>query len=103
MSQTRASAGLREPLIGFFAAVVLTLIPFGFVAQPVLSERWTEVVIAVCGVVQILVHLRYFLHVEFRPEVRDRTLALAFAGVILFIMAGGTLWVVLDLHARMLL
>ncbi len=94
--------GVREPLIGFVLAVVLTAIPFAFVAARTFSFVWTLLIVGVCAVVQVVVHLRYFLHVDFSPASRDRLVALAFSAVILFLMAGGTIWIVLDLHARML-
>ena len=93
--------GIRGPLIGFAAAAVLTIIPFVFVVTRPFTFAWTLVIIAVCAVAQILVHMRYFLHVDLSPSARDRLVALAFAGTILFLMTGGTIWIILDLHARM--
>jgi len=103
MSKTSSTGEhrLREPLVGFVAAIVLTLIPFGAVAGRPLSDFWIFVIIGACGVVQILVHLRYFLHLSFRNASQDRLLAIGFAGVILFLMAGGTIWIMLNLHSRM--
>jgi len=51
---------------------------------------------------QILVHFRYFLHVGLSSSSRENILALAFVAFLIFIMAGGTLWIMLDLHDRMM-
>jgi cytochrome o ubiquinol oxidase operon protein cyoD len=48
------------------------------------------------------VHLRYFLHIDLKSTPRDNLLALAFAAVLICIMIGGTLWIMLDLNARMM-
>ena len=93
--------GLRDSLIGYFAALALTLIPFALVATRSVAIRWTLTAIAACGFVQILVHLRYFLHLDFRKSSRARLLAIGFAAVVIFIMAGGTAWIMIDLHTRM--
>jgi cytochrome o ubiquinol oxidase operon protein cyoD len=60
------------------------------------------VVIAILAVVQVVVHLRYFLHIDVKSTPRDNLMALAFAAVLIFLMVGGTLWIMLDLNARMM-
>jgi cytochrome o ubiquinol oxidase operon protein cyoD len=94
---------LRQPYIaGFVLALVLTGIPFGLVVAGLLPRFTTLVVIALLAVVQVGVHLRYFLHLDLQETPRENVLALAFAAVLIFIMVGGTLWIMLDLDARMM-
>jgi len=94
---------LREPYIkGFVFALVLTGIPFGLVVAGLLPRFATLVVIAILALVQVVVHLRYFLHIDLQSTSRDNLLALAFAAVLICIMIGGTLWIMLDLDARMM-
>jgi len=52
--------------------------------------------------VQVAVHLRYFLHLDLTPSSRPELLVLAFAAILIFIMAGGLLWIMFDLHDRMM-
>jgi cytochrome o ubiquinol oxidase subunit IV len=92
----------RPYLIGFALAVLLTAIPFGLVAAGVLAPGATLVVIAILAIVQILVHLRYFLHLDLKISPRENLLALAFAAILIFLMVGGSLWIMLDLHTRMM-
>jgi cytochrome o ubiquinol oxidase operon protein cyoD len=101
-------AGRDEPthkpyLIGFALAVLLSAIPFGLVAAGVLSPIATLVVIAILAIVQVLVHLRYFLHLDLKESPRENLLAIAFAAVLIFLMVGGSLWIMLDLRIRMML
>jgi cytochrome o ubiquinol oxidase operon protein cyoD len=94
---------LRAPYIkGFVFALVLTGIPFGLVVAGLLPRFATLVVIAILALVQVVVHLRYFLHIDLKSTPRDNLLALAFAAVLICIMIGGTLWIMLDLDARMM-
>jgi cytochrome o ubiquinol oxidase operon protein cyoD len=94
---------LRQPYIaGFVLALVLTGIPFGLVVAGLLPRFTTLVVIALLAVVQVGVHLRYFLHLDLQETPRENVLALAFAAVLIFIMVGGSLWIMLDLDARMM-
>jgi cytochrome o ubiquinol oxidase subunit IV len=95
-------APLQPYVTGFVFALVLTGIPFGLVAANLLPRFTTLVVIAVLAVVQVVVHLRYFLHIDLDTTPRENLLALAFAAVLVFLTVGGTLWIMLDLNARMM-
>ena len=57
--------GLLSYLVGFVLAVVLTAIPFYLVATHALPPSRIMYVIAAAAVLQILVHLRFFLHLNF--------------------------------------
>jgi cytochrome o ubiquinol oxidase operon protein cyoD len=92
----------RTYITGFVLALVLTGIPFGLVVSGLLPRFTTLVVIAVLALVQVVVHLRYFLHLDLRSTPRENLLALAFAAVLICIMVGGSLWIMLDLNARMM-
>ncbi|MFH0342841.1 MAG: cytochrome o ubiquinol/quinol oxidase subunit IV [Chromatiales bacterium] len=47
---------------------------------------------------QVLVHLRFFLHLDLT---RENLLTIMFAAIFIFIMVGGSLWIMFDLHQRM--
>ena len=89
-------------MIGFVLAVILTAVPFILVAFKLLSATTTLVVIAVLALIQVLVHLRYFLHLDFKDTPRENLVTLAFTAVLIVIMIGGSLWIMFDLNARMM-
>ena len=93
---------LRAYLTGFVLAVILTAIPFALVYFKALSVGPTVAVIVVAAVAQVVVHLRFFLHIDFHKTPRENLLALFFAGFLIFVMVGGTLWIMFDLHYRMM-
>ena len=82
---------LRSYLIGFVLAVVLSAVPFWLVLE------------RIAAVLQVLVHLRFFLHINFTTTPRENVLALVFTCILLFIMVGGSFWIMFDLHTRMML
>jgi len=94
---------LRNYVIGFSLALLLTAIAFGLVAFELLPRSATLIAIFAAAVVQILVHLRYFLHLDFTETPRENLFAIAFAAVLILIMIGGSLWIMFDLNARMVL
>jgi cytochrome o ubiquinol oxidase operon protein cyoD len=91
----------RSYLTGFALALVLTAIPFALVAAGMPAGVPPLTVIAVAAVIQILVHLRYFLHLDLTSTPRENLLAIAFAAILIFMMIGGSLWIMFDLHHRM--
>ena len=94
-------ASLRNYLIGFVLAVVLSVIPFWLVATHVLPPQRTLLVIGIAAVLQVLVHLRFFLHINFTTTPKENVLALVFTALLIFIMVGGSFWIMFDLHQRM--
>ena len=95
------AASTATYLTGFGLALVLTATPFAVVAWSLLPRTQTLGVIAVAAVAQILVHLRFFLHLGVRTTPRENLLAIAFAAVLILIMLGGSFWIMFDLHYRM--
>lgn len=93
--------GLRTYLIGFVLAVALTAIPFYVVITHALPPQRTLLVIAGAAILQVLVHLRFFLHLNFTTTPKENLLAIVFTAVLIFIMVGGSFWIMFDLHQRM--
>jgi cytochrome o ubiquinol oxidase subunit IV len=92
----------RPYLIGLGLALTLTAIPFALVWAHALSPLTTLIIIAAFAVTQILVHLRFFLHIGVGSTPRENLVALAFAAVLIFLMVGGSLWIMFDLYWRMM-
>jgi cytochrome o ubiquinol oxidase operon protein cyoD len=90
--------GLRSYLAGFVLAVVLTLIPFLMVMNKAASTTTLVIVIFSTAVVQILVHLRYFLHLRFTYEQRWNVFSFVFTAVIVLILVFGSVWIMFSLH-----
>jgi heme/copper-type cytochrome/quinol oxidase subunit 4 len=61
----------RPYVTGFALALVLTGIPFGLVVADLLPRFATLVVIALLALVQVMVHLRFFLHIDLPSTPRE--------------------------------
>ena len=90
--------GLAGYIKGFALALILTLCAFGLVALGTLPKTLVLPLIFALGLVQILVHLHYFLHLDLRAENQPYLLTIAFTFLILVIMVGGSLWILYDLR-----
>jgi cytochrome o ubiquinol oxidase operon protein cyoD len=88
---------------GFVLAAILTIIPFWLVMGEVFDNRnVTALIIMAFAVVQIVVHMVFFLHMNPRSEGGWTLLALAFTLIIVFITLAGSLWVMYHLNANMM-
>ena len=96
-------SSLRDYTIGFVLSVVLTAIPFWLVMAKVISDRNTAIVVlGTFAVVQILVHMVYFLHLDARSEGGWNLLSVIFTVILLVILLAGTLWVMHHMNANMM-
>ncbi|MET0334227.1 MAG: cytochrome o ubiquinol oxidase subunit IV [Rhizobacter sp.] len=90
-------------VIGFLLAVVLTAIPFWLVMGKVLpSPGLTAAVILGFAVVQIFVHMIYFLHMNAKIEGGWSMLALIFTAALVLIMLAGSIWVMYHMNTNMM-
>ncbi|MGO1068752.1 cytochrome o ubiquinol oxidase subunit IV [Lysobacter sp. CA199] len=98
-----AHGSIGSYTIGFVLSVVLTAIPFWLVMAKVIpNSSLTAVVILALAVVQIVVHMIYFLHMNTKSEGGWNMLALIFTIVIVVITLAGSLWVMHHLNTNMM-
>lgn len=93
----------RTYLTGFALSVILTAIPFWLVITGVLaSNQVTGLVVMAFAVVQIVVHMVYFLHMSSRSEGGWSMMALIFTLVLVLIALSGSMWVMYHLNSNMM-
>jgi cytochrome o ubiquinol oxidase subunit IV len=102
-SHQEAHATLKGYLIGFGLSVILTAIPFWLVMTGSLdSKQGTALAITALAVVQIVVHMVFFLHMTPKSEGGWSLLALMFTLILVVIALAGSLWVMFHLNANMM-
>jgi len=92
----------RSYIIGFVLSVVLTCLAFGLVWLGLLPAGSAFAVITILAIVQIIVHLRCFLHIDHDRSHRDDLWLVLLTALILTIVIGGTIWILLNQHMRMM-
>ncbi len=92
----------RSYVIGFLLCVVLTAIPFAVVMSDALPRSLAVSIVVGFAIVQIVVQMIYFLHMNPRSEGGWNLLALLFTLIIVVIVISGSLWVMHHLNANMM-
>ncbi|WWO99745.1 MAG: cytochrome o ubiquinol oxidase subunit IV [Candidatus Dasytiphilus stammeri] len=102
-SDYKSSNIKKTYFIGFIMSIILTIIPFWLVINRNLFP-YTSVLTLVltCAILQIIIHLRCFLHIDFSREERWNLLTLIFTIIIIAILVIGSLWIMWNLNYNMM-
>ncbi len=92
----------KSYLIGFILSVILTVIPFGMVMNGGFAPSTVLYTIMIMAVVQIVVHLIYFLHMNSSSEEGWNLIAFIFTLLIIAIVVVGSLWIMFHLNTNMM-
>ena len=96
-----AAHEIRSYATGFVISLILTIAAFAAVLSD-LSPTLKILIICIAALLQVTTHLRNFLHLSFSGnQSREDLLLVLFSASLLSIMAGGTIWILSDLHGRM--
>ena len=101
--QAHGHGSRRGYRIGSVLSILLTAIPFWLVMGKVLPDQSvTAAIIFALALVQIVVHVVSFLHLDTRSEGGWTLLAFLFTVVIVVLTIGGSVWVMYHLNANMM-
>ncbi|MEW4982043.1 MAG: cytochrome o ubiquinol oxidase subunit IV [Cycloclasticus sp.] len=96
-------ASMKEYMMGFGLSVVLTVIPFWLVLGDVIESRGLTIfLIIVFGILQMLVHMIYFLHLNTKSESGWVVISLAFTVMLVAIVIAGSVWIMYQLDLNMM-
>ncbi|GBR53065.1 MULTISPECIES: cytochrome o ubiquinol oxidase subunit IV [Gluconobacter] len=89
-------------LIGFVLAVILTVASFAAVMTHALSPGMALAALTVLAVVQIVVHLVFFLHMNTSSEQSWNLMCFIFAAASVIVIIGGTIFIMHDTAINMM-
>jgi cytochrome o ubiquinol oxidase operon protein cyoD len=83
--------------------VILTATSFWVANTSLLWTPGVPIGLVVLAIAQMGVHLVFFLHITTGPDNTNNVLALAFGILIVLLVLAGSLWIMKDLDANMML
>ena len=96
------SYGVLVYSIGLGLAVILTATSFWVANTSLLWAPGISLGLVVLAIAQMGVHLVFFLHITTGPDNTNNVLALAFGMLIVFLVIGGSLWIMAHLNQNMM-
>jgi len=93
---------LRGYMVGYAAAVLLTIASFLAAQTGALTPSSVTAAITVLAIAQMLVHLIFFLHISTSPHQRTNILAFAVTTLVVSMIVAGSLWIMAHLESNMM-
>ena len=99
MSELQNRQGtLVSYIVGFVISIVLTVEAYLLVVHQTIP-RWSLIFVLIgLALVQLFIQLLFFLHISEEPKPRWNLYTLLFAGLVVFIVVGGSLWIMQNLE-----
>ena len=88
--------------LGLGFSIVLTAAAFYLAGSHLIWGPAVPVALIVLAIAQMGVHLVYFLHVTTGPDNTNNVLALAFGILVVFLIVGGSIWIMNHLSQNMM-
>ena len=99
----RDHGSFKSYMTGFILSVILTAIPFWLVmTNAIENKNWTIAIVVAFAVVQIVVHMVYFLHMNTTSDAGWTMMALIFTIIVVVIALSDSLWVMYHLNVNMM-
>lgn len=98
-----ARVTFRGYATGFVVSAALTAMAFWLVLDKVITGSGPLIVVLLAlALVQIVVHMVYFLHMNGRSENGWNLLALIFTAILVFILLNGSIWIMYHLDRNLM-
>ena len=100
-TEVRIGPRLLGYAIGLGLSVLLTATSFFIAGTDLVWQPSIPVALVVLAIAQMGVHLVFFLHITTGPDNTNNVLALAFGLLVVFLVVGGTVWIMGHLNQNM--
>ena len=100
--EVRVGPRLLGYVVGLGLAIVLTATSFFIAGTNLVWEPSIPVALVVLAIAQMGVHLVFFIHITTDPDNTNNVMALAFGLLIVFLVVGGSLWIMQNLDHNLM-
>ncbi len=100
--EVRIGPRLVGYVTGLGLSILLTATSFFIAGTNLVWEPSIPVALVVLAIAQMGVHLVFFLHITTGPDNTNNVMALAFGLLIVFLVVGGSLWIMSNMNHNMM-
>lgn len=93
----------RSNWIGFGLSMIFTVIPFWIIKYNTFTRKISLIIIIMSAIIQIYIHLIYFLHLNHELNQKWFIISLIFTVFILLILVLGSIWIMTHLHCNLMI
>jgi cytochrome o ubiquinol oxidase operon protein cyoD len=102
IDESGVAQGVLGYLVGLALAILLTATSFYVAGTDLVWAPSIPVALVVLAIAQMGVHLVFFLHITTGSDNTNNVMALAFGVLIVFLVIGGSLWIMANLNHNMM-
>jgi len=85
-------------LFTFLILLIVTFFPYIIVQKKFFSDSFTLFVISLFTIIQVMLHLKCFFHLEYFKDYYWSIIISFFSLLVVFIIILGSIWIMNDLH-----
>lgn len=100
--EVRLGRRLLGYLVGLGLSILLTATSFFVAGTDLVWQPSIPVALTVLAIAQMGIHLVFFLHITTGPDNTNNVMALAFGLLIVFLVVGGSVWIMSHLNQNMM-
>jgi cytochrome o ubiquinol oxidase operon protein cyoD len=100
--EVRVGARVLGYVVGLGLAILLTATSFFVAGTNLVWQPSIPVALVVLAIAQMGVHLVFFLHITTGPDNTNNVMALAFGLLIVFLVVGGSIWIMGHMNHNMM-
>jgi cytochrome o ubiquinol oxidase operon protein cyoD len=93
---------LKNYVIAFIASLSLTSLAFYLVIQKNFSNDFILGIIVALAVIQMIIHIVYFLHLHLSSKLYWNVCALIYTLILICIIVGTSIWIMIHLNENMM-
>ena len=101
-SSGASHGSLGSYIVGFVLSVILTIASFLIVTEHGMATSTAIAVIAALALVQVVVHLVCFLHMNASSQQKWNVMAFGFTVMTVVILIGGSMWIMHNVSVNMM-
>jgi cytochrome o ubiquinol oxidase subunit IV len=92
---------IKSYIVGFILSIILTVVPFVFVAMHMSTTAGRNTAIAICALIQLFIQIVFFLHLDPRSKANWNLNVFIFTLMVVLILVFGSIWIMWSLNYYM--
>lgn len=93
---------VKSYIVGFLLSIVLTFAAFALVMENMLTGVAAYAALSTLAVVQLIIQVTFFLHLNTRPRMRWNVISFVFTVIVVGILVAGSLWIMYNMNYNMM-
>lgn len=92
------NVSVKPVILGFIFSAIVLLAAYRFETHYHMSSGWFTFTVITLAIAQAVLQLMFFMHLGLEEKPRWNAMMLGFMAFLIFVLVGGTLWIMANLN-----